>query len=110
VEKTIAETKSYRDFMVEVNRLVSPSEKLVLAGGFNGDAVAFYRSGILEVAERPLGDVSAQVFAGNGYIVTTEKNWNRLRQAQPELTPLLRSRGTGPEGDAPLVLLRAQVR
>jgi len=110
VEATIAETKSYRDFMVEVNRLVSPSEKLVLAGGFNGDAVAFYRSGILEVAERPAANGSAQVFAGNGYIITTEKNWNRLQQVQPELTPLLRSRGKGPEGDAPLVLLRAEVR
>jgi len=34
----------------------------------------------------------------------------RLKQAQSELTPLLRSRDNGPEGDASLVLLRAQVR
>jgi len=108
VEATIAETKSYRDFMVEVNRLVDPADKLVLYGGFNGDAVAFYRGGTVEVAERPVGNNLAQIAAGSGYIITTEKVWNRIQQAQPYLTPpLLRSRGTGPEGDAPLVLLHA---
>ncbi len=108
VEATIAETKSYRDFMIEVNRLVKPADKLVLYGGFNGEAVAFYRGGSVEVAERPVGTNLAQIAAGNGYIITTEKVWNRIQQAQPYLTPpLLRSRGTGPEGDAPLVLLHA---
>lgn len=108
VEAKIAETKSYRDFMVEVNRLVPPSVKLVLYSGFNGDAVAFYRGGSVEVAERPADDGSARIADGDGYIITTEKTWNRLQQGQPKLAPpLLRSRGNGPEGDAPLVLLRA---
>ena len=50
----------------------------------------------------------AQIADGEGYIITTEKIWNRLQQAQPKLAPpLLRSRGKGPEGDAPLVLLHA---
>ena len=108
VEAKIAETKSYRDFMVEVNRLVKPADKLVLYGGFNGDAVAFYRGGTVEVAERPVDSTLAQIADGDGYIITTEKVWNRLQQAQPHSTPpLLRSRGKGPEGDAPLVLLHA---
>ncbi|HET7008380.1 MAG TPA: glycosyltransferase family 39 protein [Candidatus Binatia bacterium] len=111
VEAKIAETKSYRDFMIEVNRLVPPSEKLVLSGGFNGDAVAFYRGGMVEVAELPIDNGSAQIAAGGVYIITTEKNWKRLQQAQPELaSPLLRSRGRGPEGDAPLVLLRGALQ
>ena len=106
VEAKIAETKSYRDFMIEVNRLVQPAERLVLYGGFNSDAVAFYRGGPVQVAERPLDDASTQIADGDGYIITTEKAWNRLQQAQPKLAPpLLRSRGKGPEGDAPLVLL-----
>ena len=97
--------------MIEVNRLVPPSEKLVLSGGFNGDAVAFYRGGMVEVAERPIDNGSAQIAAGGVYIITTEKNWKRLQQAQPELaSPLLRSRGRGPEGDAPLVLLRGELQ
>ncbi len=53
VEAKIAETKSYRDFMIEVNRLVQPAERLVLYGGFNSDAVVFYRGGPVDVAERP---------------------------------------------------------
>jgi len=111
VEAKIAETKSYRDFMFEVNGLVPPSDKLVLYGGFNGDAVAFYRDGEVEVAERPVDDASAPIVDGDGYIVTTEKSWSRLHQAQPSLAPpLLRSRGKGPEGDAPLVLLRGVIQ
>ena len=107
VEAKIAETKSYRDFMSEVNRLVQPADKLVLHGGFNGDAVAFYRNGAVVVAERSLDDTAARIADGDGYIITTERAWNRLQQAQPKLAPpLLRSRGKGPEGDAPLVLLR----
>jgi hypothetical protein len=79
-----------------------------LYGGFNGDAVVFYRGGTVEVAERPVDSTVAQIADGDGYIITTEKVWNRLQQAQPQLTPpLLRSRGSGPEGDAPLVLLHA---
>ncbi|MGZ8522727.1 MAG: hypothetical protein ACXWX7_21570, partial [Candidatus Binatia bacterium] len=108
VEVKIAETKSYRDFMIEVNRLVLPSDKLVLYGGFNGDAVVFYRGRAIELAERPVDSTAAQISDGDGYIITTEKVWNRLRQTRPQLTPpLLRSRGSGPEGEAPLVLLRA---
>jgi len=107
VEAKIAETKSYRDFMIDVNRLVQSADKLVLFGGFNGDAVAFYRGGTVEVIDRSSDDASARIAAGDGYIITTEKTWNRLQQAQPNVAaPLLRSRGKGPEGDAPLVLLR----
>jgi hypothetical protein len=108
VEVKIAETKSYREFMVEVNRLVQPADKLVLYGTFNSDAVVFYRGGAIEVAERPVGSTAAQIADGNGYIITTEQMWNKLQQTQRQLTPpLLRSRGSGPEGDAPLVLLHA---
>jgi len=111
VEAKIAETKSYRDFMVEVNVIVKPSDQLVLYGSFNGDAVAFYRDGEVEIAERPVDNVSAQIAGGEGYIITTEKAWSRFQQAQPSLAPpLLRSRGKGPEGDAPLVLLRGRLQ
>jgi len=108
VEAKVAETKSYRDFMIEVNRLVKPTDKLIMYGGFNGDALSFYRGGTVEVAEQSLEVAAAQIADGTGYLITTESVWSKLQQAQPKLTPpLLHSRGKGPEGDAPLVLARA---
>lgn len=110
VEVKIAETKSYREFTAEVNRLVAPAEKLILYGGFNSDAVVFYRNGSFAIDERPLEEFAARLIAGSGYLVTTENVWQALNQAQPKLAPpLLRSRGKGPEGDAPLVLVRATI-
>jgi len=107
VEAKIAETKSYRDFMIAVNRVVKPADKLIMYGGFNGDALSFYRGGTVESVEQPLTEAAAWIAAGNGYLITTENIGRQLREAQPRLPePLLRSRGKGPEGDAPLVLLR----
>ena len=85
-----------------------PADKLVLYGGFNSDAVVFYRGGPVEIAERPARRcIGARSLTATGYIITTEKTWKELQQAQPQLAPpLLRSRGKGPEGDAPLVLVR----
>ena len=106
VEVKIAETKSYRDFMIEVNRLVKPADKLAMYGGFNGDALSFYRGGTVANAEQSLADAAAELAAGDGYLITTENIWRQLNSVQPKLAePLLRSRGKGPEGDAPLVLL-----
>lgn len=107
VEAKIAESKSYRDFMVEVNRLVKPADKLAMYGAFNGDALSFYRGGTVANVEQPLADAAAELARGAGYLITTENVWRQLHRIQPKLAePLLRSRGKGPEGDAPLVLLR----
>ncbi len=106
IEVKIAETKSYREFMIEVNRRVKPADKLAMYGGFNGDALSFYRGGTVANDEQPLADTAARIAAGDGYLITTENIWRQLHDAQPKLAePLLRSRGKGPEGDAPLVLL-----
>lgn len=105
----IAATKSYREFMSEVNRRVAPQERLVIYGDFNSDPVIFYRGQTIEIDERPINAAAAQIAPGDGYIITTEASWQRFHGAWPELAPpLLHSKGKGPEGDAPLVLLRAR--
>ena len=106
----IAATKSYRDFMNEVNRRVNPVEKLMIYGAFNSDPVIFYRGDTIDSDERPIEAAAAKIFPGNDYVIMTEQAWQAMRKINSDLpAPLVRSTGKGPEGDAPLVLLRASI-
>ncbi len=101
----IAESKSYRDFVEEVNRRVKPGEKLYVYGSFNTDPVFFYRGATIDELPEPF-----RAGAGESYVIMDEGSWKKMRRANPDLpAPLLVSRGTGPEGDARLVLVRVDV-
>ena len=106
----IAESKSYRDFMSEVNRRVAPEEKLVIYGVFNSDPVNFYRGRTIDSDESPIEIVASKIAPGAGFVIMTEQSAQYIRRLNPNLPqPLLQSVGKGPEGDAPLVLLRAEI-
>jgi hypothetical protein len=110
VMPAIAETESYRDFMSEVNDRVKPGEPLYIHGRFNSDAVVFYRGEAIQRIGRPPEEVAPKLGTGNGYLITTEKHWKELQKMAPAAAlPLLTSRGRGPEGDASIVLVRADV-
>ena len=104
----IAEAKSYRAFMTEVNQLVKPGDKLYLYGdSFNSDSVIFYRGGPIDTVTQPAEDISNKIVAGDEYVIMSQNEWRKISDLNPNLpAPLLKSEGTGPEGDAPLVLLR----
>jgi Dolichyl-phosphate-mannose-protein mannosyltransferase len=106
----IAEAKSYRPFMIEVNRLVRPEHKLYLYGrSFNSDPVVFYRGEPIETLDLPPEEIGAKIGRGDAYTIMAENEWLDLRKFNPNLpAPLLKSTGKGPEGDAPLVLVRVQ--
>jgi hypothetical protein len=107
----IAQGKSYREFMDQVNRLVKPGDMLYLYGErFNSDPVIFYRGGPIESLEQEPRTLAAQIGAGKQFVIMSKKSWDQVHgydQALP--APLLRSEGKGPEGDAPLVLVRASL-
>jgi len=106
----IAATKSYREFMSEVNRRVAPHERLVIYGDFNSDPVIFYRGLSIEIDDRLFADMAAKLFPGTGAVIMTEQTWQEIHKLNAQVpAPLVRSVGKGPEGDAPLVLLRANV-
>jgi hypothetical protein len=100
--------KSYRFFMQEVSRSIAPEDKLYLYGdSFNSDPVIFYRGTPIPPFPRRLEVVGSEMAAGNEFIITTEKEWERIYNLNRALpSPILRSDGTGPEGNARLVLLR----
>jgi hypothetical protein len=104
----IAETKSYRPFMLEVNQLVGRDHQLYLyRNSFNSDQVVFYRGEPLEVLNPAPDETAANIGAGNAYMIMAERDWLELKRFNENLpAPLLKSIGTGPEGNAPLVLVR----
>lgn len=102
----IAETKSYRAFMHEVNRRVQPGDKLYTMGGFNDDPVIFYRGGLIDELE-PSPEAIATLGPGKAYVIVARRIWEKLQRQNPNLPPpLVESVGAGPEGDAPLVLVQ----
>ena len=97
----IAEGKSYKPFVAEVNRAVN-EHKLYLYGDFNSDAVVFYRGEPIEI----LRELSQANAAEQSYVIMPTQKYDEVRAAGAQLpAPLIRSAGTGPEGDAPLVLI-----
>jgi len=106
----IAATKSYREFMSEVNRRVAPQERLLIYGDFNSDPVIFYRGQTIEIDDRPLSEVAVKLTPGTGAVIMTEQSWQKIHELNAQVpAPLLRSAGKGPEGDAPLVLVLAKI-
>jgi 4-amino-4-deoxy-L-arabinose transferase-like glycosyltransferase len=104
----IAETKSYREFMGEVNRRVQPSGKLYLFGELHSDPIVFYRGMEIETLEQSMDRVAGQIGAGDVYLIMAQETWLQMTKRHPTLpAPLLKSKGRGPEGDVPIVLVRA---
>ncbi|HEY6364256.1 MAG TPA: hypothetical protein VI585_05625 [Candidatus Binatia bacterium] len=104
----IAQAKSYRPFMEKVNEWVKPDDKLYLYhDSFNSDSVVFYRGAPIDLLDQ-LGQVmSNKTGTGAEYVITSQKVWQKISANNPDLPPpLVKSEGSGPEGDAPLVLLK----
>jgi hypothetical protein len=104
----MAAAKSYRAFMRQVNQQLGTDDALYLYGDdFNSDPIIFYRGGLIQTFG-PKSDMSTRsAAAGNEYFIMTERSWKKLRNTGTDLSaPSVRSVGTGPEGDAPLVLVR----
>ena len=105
VMPVIAQRKSYRDFMSEVNRRVKPEEKLYIHGDFNDDGVVFYRGRSIERLDEPFEILAPKLGRGDAYVILPE----RRERAQNLPPPLAKSVGRGPEGDAALVLMRVDL-
>jgi hypothetical protein len=106
---TMAEARSYRSFMSEVDGLVRTENRLYLYGGsFNSDPIVFYHGAPIDSLDLPPAELAARVGGGASYVIMAERHWRELLKLRATLPPpLLKSAGTGPEGNARLVLVRA---
>ena len=111
IEPVVADGKSYRAFMEEVNRRVPAQDKVFLyERSFDGAPVFFYRARPIERLDVPEAEMAAKIGAGDAYLIMAERKWNELRRLNPDLSePILKSAGRGAERDAPLVMVRADV-
>ena len=110
VMPVIAADKSYREFVAEVKQRMQPAERVYLFGEFNSDPVIFYYGQMIDSLEQPVAQVASEVGKGEDYLIMPSQTWQEIEKLRPGLAPpILLSAGKGPEGDAPLVLVRAQV-
>lgn len=106
----IAADKSYREFVVALDREIGPKAQIYLFGEFNSDPVVFYHQKPMDVLEQPLAEMAKKVGAGTEYVIMPRETWEEVEKIRPHLAPpILSSTGKGAEGDAPLVLVRAQI-
>jgi 4-amino-4-deoxy-L-arabinose transferase-like glycosyltransferase len=107
----IAQSRSYREFMARVNQLVKPGDRLYLYGErFNSDPVVFYRGSPIESLVEEPQTLAAEVGKGRQFVIMSKKSWDAVQGYGQSLPPpLLTSEGRGPEGDAPLVLVEANL-
>ena len=106
----IAADKSYREFVVALDREIGPKAQIYLFGEFNSDPVVFYHQKPMDVLEQPLAEMAKKVGAGTDYVIMPRETWEEIEKIRPGLAPpILSSTGKGAEGDAPLVLVRAQI-
>jgi 4-amino-4-deoxy-L-arabinose transferase-like glycosyltransferase len=103
----IAQSKSYREFMDQVNQLVKPGDTLYLYGErFNSDPVVFYRGGPIKALDEDPQNLAAEIGTAKQFVIMSKKSWDEVQGYRHNLPPpLLTSQGRGPEGDAPLVLV-----
>jgi 4-amino-4-deoxy-L-arabinose transferase-like glycosyltransferase len=105
VMPVIAHRKSYQSFMSEVNQRVKPEDKLYIYGRFNSSPLVFYRGSAIERLRQPIEIEAAKAGKRDTYIIMLA----RRAAAENLPPPLIKSEGTGPEGDAPLVLVQVDL-
>ena len=104
----IAEDKSYRGFVERVNQRLSSGDELYLYGeDFNSDPVVFYHGKPISMLRQSPEAINFQPGVTHVYIIMSKQTSSEMRNDHCKPAVLLESQGSGPEGDAPLVLVKA---
>ncbi|MGH7828658.1 MAG: hypothetical protein ACREP8_00640, partial [Candidatus Binatia bacterium] len=105
--RVIAEGKSYASFMAQVRKELDGSGKLYLYGsGFDKNQILFYQGDVVPILNISPEKLAERLRLEDDLIILTEHQWNQIAADRPIPPPLVKSAGLGPDGDAPLVLIR----
>lgn len=108
---SVAESRSYKPFVLEVNRRMGKGGSLRLCGqGWDPTSVIFYRGADVPVLDGGLGALRQYLRSADAYCIMSEREWKHLVASGKFSYPVvLTSRGGGPDGDDPLVLIGSGV-
>jgi hypothetical protein len=96
--------------MEMVNQRLSPDDELYLYGeDFNSDPVVFYYGKPIPILRQSSEAIAAQSGVTHTYVIMAKQTWSEIRNdyCKPSAA-LMESKGSGPEGDATLVLVEAK--
>jgi len=103
---SLAEAKSYSPFMQEVNRLVKGGRVYLCQGAFDSGQVIFYRGKNIPVLQCTSREMADRLRNTGDYFIMSERDWQNMGAMKGTLPALLlKSKGSGPDGKAHLVLL-----
>jgi len=93
--------------MREVNQITDGDQVYLYPNSINANTVIFYRGSAVPTVEGSPQDVARYLWTSGDYFIMGEEAWIEIRSTfEGFRTPLLRSKATGPDGKARLVLVR----
>lgn len=103
----VAQSRTYKSFIQEVNRRVGKNGSLFIWGeGWDYNSVIFYRGTALPVLQGDFRSLARQLETSGGYCIVGEREWERFAGSGAfPFQPVLTSEGTGPEGTDRIVLI-----
>lgn len=106
---SIAKARSYSPFMQEVNRLVKGERVYLFSGAFDSGQVVFYRGKNIPVLQWTPQKLAQNLRTTDNYFIMSERDWQKMDAMKGPLpAALLKSKGSGPDGKAHLVLIRGR--
>jgi 4-amino-4-deoxy-L-arabinose transferase-like glycosyltransferase len=103
----LAKMESYKEFMQSVTAAAAGGQSLVLfPRDLDTSSIIFYGKSKVEILPDDVAVLQKKITQSKDYIIVEEDLWNSQVPGSSQVPVLERSRGTGPDGDARLVLVR----
>ncbi|MGH7823899.1 MAG: ArnT family glycosyltransferase [Candidatus Binatia bacterium] len=107
VTPTLATVRSYDDFVQLAASTAGTRGELLLFGkGLNNSSIMFYGRPKIQLVTEDFDALRRRLKQTRDYVILGERQWKQLGADVSLFPPLLRSRGLGPSGDDPLVLIQ----
>jgi hypothetical protein len=104
----VASQQSYKAFVETARRQASGAGAIlyIYPKGIDYASIVFYGGNELMVLSEDNGVLLDKLEHSGNYVIVGERTWKTMvAHGSVPLSPVLRSKGTGPDGDAALILL-----